>query len=153
MSQLKKTKVINTENLQYFDFLIQEGWNQKIAPLNLDDEQKQLYRDRVKYERDTLVSKGFIDYMLIVQDYVNFAKNNGVLTGAGRGSAAGSLIAFLLHITEIDPLKYNLLFERFLNPARTKYDFSFNEYPVSQWKQDNGIIDDDDDEEELEEII
>ena len=91
--------------------------------------------------------------MLIVQEYVNWAKDNDILVGAGRGSAAGSLVAFLLKITDIDPIKYGLLFERFLNPATTKYDFSFEEYPVSEWKHEMGIIDEDEDEDELEEIV
>lgn len=154
MAPPKKVKATNPENLQYFDFLIEEGWRRKIVPLGLSDAKKQEYKDRVKYERDTLVQKGFIDYMLLVQDYVNWAKDNDILVGAGRGSAAGSLVAYLLNITEIDPIQYNLLFERFLNPAKTKYDFSFDEYSIQQWKVDNGIVDDDDDdEEELEELV
>lgn len=154
MSSTKKVKAINTENLQYFDFLIQKGWEQKIVDLTLSEEKKNEYKERVRYERETLVQKGFIDYMLLVQDYVNWAKDNDILVGAGRGSAAGSLVAYLLNITEIDPIQYDLLFERFLNPAKTKYDFSFEEYSIQQWKTDNGILDEDDEEdEELEELV
>lgn len=139
----------DTENLLYFDFLIEQGWNNKIISLNLTEEEKQVYRERLNFERNTLVEKKFIDYMLMVQDYVNWAKDNDVLVGAGRGSAAGSLVAFLLNITEINPIPYGLLFERFLNPATAKYDFSFDEYTFKQWKEDNGISDDlDEDEEE-----
>ena len=63
---------------------------------------------------------GFSDYFLIVSDYVKFARSKSILVGPGRGSAAGSLVSYLLGITKIDPLKYNLLFERFLNPSRKK---------------------------------
>ena len=61
---------------------------------------------------------GFTDYFLIVWDYVHFAKTHGIVVGPGRGSAAGSLVAYALKITDIDPIEYNLLFERFLNPGR-----------------------------------
>ena len=61
---------------------------------------------------------GYPDYFLLVEDYVNYAKNHNILVGAGRGSSAGSLVAYLLNITEVDPLEYDLLFERFLNPSR-----------------------------------
>lgn len=76
------------------------------------------YRNRLNYEFLTIEKMGYCDYFLIVQDYVNFAKNNNIPVGPGRGSAAGSLVSYLLNITDVDPLKYNLLFERFLNPQR-----------------------------------
>ena len=76
------------------------------------------YVERLNHELDTINSMGYADYFLLVQDYVNWAKNNDILVGAGRGSAAGSLVSYLLNITEINPLEYNLLFERFLNPSR-----------------------------------
>lgn len=74
--------------------------------------------DRLKFELETIKQMGYIDYFLIVQDYVNFAKNSGIPVGPGRGSGAGSLAAYCIGITEVDPIKYNLLFERFLNPER-----------------------------------
>lgn len=77
-----------------------------------------VYIDRLKYELDVINSMGFCNYFLIVSDYVSFAKRSGILVGPGRGSAAGSLVSYLLNITTIDPIKYNLLFERFLNPER-----------------------------------
>ena len=77
-----------------------------------------VYVDRLKYELDVINKMGFCNYFLIVSDYVRFAKENGILVGPGRGSAAGSLVSYLLNITTIDPIKYNLLFERFLNPER-----------------------------------
>lgn len=74
--------------------------------------------NRLKYELETIKKMGYTDYFLIVQDYVNFAKNEGIPVGPGRGSGAGSLAAYCVGITEVDPIKYNLLFERFLNPER-----------------------------------
>lgn len=76
------------------------------------------YIDRLKHELQVIDEMGFNDYFLIVQDYVNFAKQNNILTGPGRGSAAGSLVSYVLGITQIDPIKNNLIFERFLNPQR-----------------------------------
>lgn len=76
------------------------------------------YLNRLEYELKVINDMGFNDYFLIVNDFVQYAKSNHILVGPGRGSAAGSLVAFLLGITTIDPLAYDLLFERFLNPAR-----------------------------------
>lgn len=76
------------------------------------------YKTRLFYELKVIHDMGFDDYFLIVYDYVHYAKTHGILVGPGRGSAAGSLVAYVLGITNIDPLKYNLLFERFLNPER-----------------------------------
>ena len=74
--------------------------------------------DRLKFELKTIREMGFADYFLIVWDFVSFAKRNGISVGPGRGSTAGSLAAYALDITEVDPMKYDLLFERFLNPGR-----------------------------------
>ncbi|ADL07630.1 DNA polymerase III subunit alpha [Thermosediminibacter oceani] len=73
---------------------------------------------RLDYELDVIKRMGYSSYFLIVWDFVNFARKNGIMVGPGRGSAAGSLVAYCLHITNVDPLRYNLLFERFLNPER-----------------------------------
>ena len=75
-------------------------------------------QERLDHELKTISRMGFVSYFLIVWDFIHYAKNNGIPVGPGRGSAAGSLVSFLLEITELDPLKYNLLFERFLNPER-----------------------------------
>lgn len=75
-------------------------------------------RDRLEYELGIIDTMGFDDYFLIVMDFIHYAKTHGVPIGPGRGSAAGSIVSYLLHITELDPLKYDLLFERFLNPER-----------------------------------
>ncbi len=77
-----------------------------------------VHRDRMNYELDIIRKTGYASYFLIVQDFVNWAKNAGIVVGPGRGSAAGSIVAYLTGITNIDPIKYKLLFERFLNPER-----------------------------------
>ena len=76
------------------------------------------YVDRLEYELSVINQMGFVDYFLITWDFIKYANDNGIPTGPGRGSAAGSIVAFTLGITKIDPIKYNLLFERFLNPER-----------------------------------
>lgn len=91
----------------------------------------QVYQTRLKYELNVIQNMGFCNYFLVVYDYVKFAKDNHILVGPGRGSAAGSLVSYLLNITTIDPIKYNLLFERFLNPERITMpdidiDFEYN---------------------------
>ncbi len=75
-------------------------------------------RERMDYELDIIKTMGFVDYFLIVWDYINYCRENGIAVGPGRGSAAGSIVSYCLKITDIDPIKYNLLFERFLNPER-----------------------------------
>ncbi|HEX7810887.1 MAG TPA: DNA polymerase III subunit alpha [Burkholderiales bacterium] len=84
----------------------------------LRDEKRPTYRERLEFEIRTIIQMGFPGYFLIVADFINWAKNNGVPVGPGRGSGAGSLVAYSLAITDLDPLRYNLLFERFLNPER-----------------------------------
>ena len=89
------------------------------------------YIDRIEYELSVIDSMGYSDYFLIVWDYVNFAHKNNIPVGPGRGSGAGSLVAFLIGITDIDPIKFDLLFERFLNPERVSMpdidvDFCYN---------------------------
>lgn len=84
----------------------------------LDNNLTNPYTKRLKYELDIIIKMGFANYFLIVYDYIKYAKKNNILVGPGRGSAAGSLVSYSLGITDIDPLKYDLLFERFLNPER-----------------------------------
>ncbi len=74
--------------------------------------------DRLNYEIDVIKKMGYVDYFLIVEDFIRYAKSNGIPVGPGRGSAAGSIVAYALEITDIDPIKFNLIFERFLNPER-----------------------------------
>ncbi len=78
----------------------------------------QSFKERLDYELSVIQTMGYVDYFLIVWDFINYAKSNGIMVGPGRGSAAGSIVAYALKITNIDPIKYNLLFERFLNPER-----------------------------------
>lgn len=75
-------------------------------------------KERLEYEINTIEKMGYVEYFLIVWDFINYAKSNDIMVGPGRGSAAGSIVAYTLKITDIDPIKYNLLFERFLNPER-----------------------------------
>ena len=101
------------DEFQYLTNLCQKGLNKR---LNNNIEKK--YQDRLNYELSVINKMGFCNYFLVVYDYVKYAKKNNILVGPGRGSAPGSLVAYTLGITEIDPIKYNLLFERFLNPER-----------------------------------
>ncbi len=82
-------------------------------PQGGEKEKKQL-----RYEMEMIRKMGFVNYFLIVSDYVDYAKRSGIPVGHGRGSAAGSMVSYCLYITDIDPLKYSLYFERFLNPGR-----------------------------------
>ena len=82
------------------------------------DAEKKALRERLDYELSVIVKMGFSSYFLIVSDYVKWAKENGVMVGPGRGSAAGAIVAFVTYITDVDPIRYGLLFERFLNPDR-----------------------------------
>ena len=98
----------------YLRHLCIKGLKQRFKNQPITDD----YKDRLLYELKTIHTMGYDDYFLIVFDYVQYAKKHGILVGPGRGSAAGSLVAYCLGITNIDPLKYDLLFERFLNPER-----------------------------------
>src|SRR5450830_1929487 len=92
------------------------------------EKERERYEARLKFETDTIIKMGFPGYFLIVADFIQWAKNNGVPVGPGRGSGAGSLVAYSLLITDLDPLQYNLLFERFLNPERVSmpdFDIDF----------------------------
>ncbi|MDY7001809.1 MAG: DNA polymerase III subunit alpha, partial [Thermodesulfobacteriota bacterium] len=97
--------------------LSRKGLERRLSGLPYPVDEKE-YRDRLEYELDVIVKMGFAGYFLIVQDFINWAKDKGIPVGPGRGSAAGSLVSYALRITNLDPLPYNLLFERFLNIAR-----------------------------------
>ncbi|MGN0660327.1 MAG: DNA polymerase III subunit alpha [Oscillospiraceae bacterium] len=106
-------------NLVYFKKLILKGMREKYG-----NDAPQSVIDRIKYEIDIIVKMGYVDYFLIVADFINYAKSRGIPVGPGRGSGAGSVVAYCIGITGIDPIKYNLIFERFLNPERiTMPDF------------------------------
>ena len=103
----------NFSSKDYLRYLVQKGAKERLFGKALYK-----YKKRYEYELRIIDEMGFNDYFLIVYDFVKYAKSNGILVGAGRGSAAGSLVCYLLNITEADPLEYNLLFERFLNKER-----------------------------------
>lgn len=100
------------DNVEYLRQLCEKGLQKKMP--NAGDD----IRKRMLYEIDVIKSMGFADYFLIVWDFVDFAHRKGIFVGPGRGSGAGSLVAYALDITDIDPIKYDLIFERFLNPER-----------------------------------
>lgn len=106
----------NGNKIDYFYNLIIENIYKKTN--NFKNKNKEEYIKRINYEFEIIKNKNFIDYFLVVQDFINYAKQNNIIIGPGRGSSAGSLISYALNITEIDPLEYNLLFERFLNEDR-----------------------------------
>ncbi|MEK7600816.1 MAG: DNA polymerase III subunit alpha [Patescibacteria group bacterium] len=102
-----------TDTFAYLSELVAQGVRRRFGETERAD-----VTERITYEMGVIKETGFASYFLIVQDFVNWAKRQGIIVGPGRGSAAGSLVAYVLSITNIDPLHYNLLFERFLNPAR-----------------------------------
>lgn len=97
---------------EYLNYLCTRGLNEKYP----DDDGT--LRERLDYELGIINKMGYVDYFLIVWDFINYAKSNDIMVGPGRGSAAGSIVSYCLGITDIDPIKYDLLFERFLNPER-----------------------------------
>ncbi len=101
-----------SDSLSYLKYLCDEGFKERYP-----DDDGTLH-DRMEYELSVIETMGFVDYFLIVWDYINFSKNHGIPVGPGRGSAAGSIVSYALKITDIDPIRYDLLFERFLNPER-----------------------------------
>lgn len=123
-SMLNVTIPTTNRFIPHFDNAIEDSYSylvlltKKGLAKRLNNNIHKEYVDRLKYELSVIKNMGFVDYFLIVYDYVKFAKKNGIVVGPGRGSAAGSLVSFVLGITDIDPLKYDLLFERFLNPER-----------------------------------
>ncbi len=116
----------------YFRLLSVEGLEERLVHLYPDpvkrEAERARYAERLEFEINTILKMGFPGYFLIVGDFINWAKKNGCPVGPGRGSGAGSLVAYSLKITDLDPLQYNLLFERFLNPERVSmpdFDIDF----------------------------
>ena len=116
----------------YFRLLSVEGLEERLVHLYPDANKREIerprYAERLEFEINTILNMGFPGYFLIVGDFINWAKKNGCPVGPGRGSGAGSLVAYSLKITDLDPLQYNLLFERFLNPERVSmpdFDIDF----------------------------
>ena len=124
----KLPKFINKNNLSETELLIKnakEGLKDRLKSLDLSNDK---YFKRLEYELEIINNMGFAGYFLIVADFVKWAKNNDIPVGPGRGSGAGSVVAWSLTITDLDPLKYKLLFERFLNPERVSmpdFDIDF----------------------------
>ncbi len=129
------TPEVNGEKLTpeaYFRHVSNEGLKERLAHLYPDagkrGQERPRYEERLEFEINTILKMGFPGYFLIVGDFINWAKSNGCPVGPGRGSGAGSLVAYSLKITDLDPLEYNLLFERFLNPERVSmpdFDIDF----------------------------
>ena len=99
-------------NEEYFRSLCMKGFAERYP------QAPQSYRERLEYEMGVISRMGYVNYYLIVWDFIRYAKENGIPVGPGRGSGAASIVAYSLHITEVDPMKYSLIFERFLNPER-----------------------------------
>ena len=118
------------------DFTAREAeLEQAIAEAETDEEKQKMLKDRLEYELGVINQMGYTAYFLIVWDYINYARENGIMVGPGRGSAAGSIVAYSLGITDIDPIRYQLLFERFLNTERVtmpKQYWAFNVNFIAQ---------------------
>jgi DNA polymerase III subunit alpha len=113
---LPEFKVPEGQNdLDFLKNLVDQGLKKRLGSKKAASKK---IKDRIVYEMSVIKKTGYASYFLIVQDFVNWAKNNGIVVGPGRGSAAGSLVSYALNITDINPLDYNLMFERFLNPDR-----------------------------------
>ena len=129
------TPEVNGERMTpeaYFRYTSHEGLKERMVHLYPEAGQREAqmprYLERLEFEITTILNMGFPGYFLIVGDFINWAKNNGCPVGPGRGSGAGSLVAYVMKITDLDPLQYNLLFERFLNPERVSmpdFDIDF----------------------------
>ena len=118
---------------EYLRRLVRRGFDKKISAgeINFSKYSREDYEARLEYELSVIENMGFCDYFLIVQDYVNFARSRDIPVGPGRGSGAGSLVAYMVGITDVDSLEFDLLFERFLNPERVSMpdidvDFCYN---------------------------
>ena len=120
------------DSWSYLNKLCNDGLAERYEDENLSvGEGGQTLRERMEYELGVIRDMGYVDYFLIVWDFINYARMNGIPVGPGRGSGAGSIVAYCLKITKIDPIKFNLVFERFLNPERVSMpdidiDFCFN---------------------------
>ncbi|NBW09725.1 MAG: PHP domain-containing protein [Caulobacteraceae bacterium] len=118
---------------EYLRQLCRNGWKQKIEK-KIPKENHQIYINRIKHELEVLQEAGLSSYFLIVHDIVKYVKNQNWLAGCGRGSAAGCLVSYLIDITDIDPIKYNLLFERFYSTGRNiSEQISFPEFPIKDF--------------------
>jgi len=133
-------------NPEYLRYLCEKGLEERYGN-ETEESKKELYQ-RLDYELTTIENMGYVEYFLIVWDFINYAKNKGIMVGPGRGSAAGSIVSYTLRITDIDPVKYGLIFERFLNPERVSMpdidiDFCYErrgeviDYVTEKYGEDN----------------
>ncbi len=129
---------------EYLNKLCKEGLERSYQPVTPE------LKERLRYELDTISNMGYVDYFLIVWDFIRYARDHDIMVGPGRGSAAGSLVSYTLGITQLDPIKYSLLFERFLNPERVSMpdidiDFCFErrqeviDYVVEKYGKDRVV--------------
>ncbi len=129
---------------EYLNKLCKEGLERSYQPVTPE------LKERLRYELDTIANMGYVDYFLIVWDFIRYARDHDIMVGPGRGSAAGSLVSYTLGITQLDPIKYSLLFERFLNPERVSMpdidiDFCFErrqeviDYVVEKYGKDRVV--------------
>ena len=129
---------------EYLNKLCFEGLEERYQPVTRE------LRERLDYELSTIKNMGYVDYFLIVWDFIKYARDHDIMVGPGRGSAAGSLVAYTLGITQLDPIRYDLLFERFLNPERVSMpdidvDFCFErrqeviDYVVRKYGKDRVV--------------
>ncbi len=129
---------------EYLNKLCKEGLERLYQPVTPE------LKERLRYELDTIANMGYVDYFLIVWDFIRYARDHDIMVGPGRGSAAGSLVSYTLGITQLDPIKYSLLFERFLNPERVSMpdidiDFCFErrqeviDYVVEKYGKDRVV--------------
>lgn len=134
-----------SDNYEYLKYLVNEGWVKRGWD-KFDTEKQKQYRERLDYELNIIHQMGFDGYFLIVWDFINYARSQNVMVAPGRGSCAGSLVCYSLHITDLDPIKYGLIFERFLNPERvsmpdTDTDVSDRktviDYLINKYGEDN----------------
>ncbi|HIU25450.1 MAG TPA: DNA polymerase III subunit alpha [Candidatus Copromorpha excrementigallinarum] len=134
------------ENREYLRMLCGKGLRERYP--EAEGEKLRELKERLDYELSTIENMGYVEYFLIVWDFINYAKNKGIMVGPGRGSAAGSIVAYTLRITDIDPIKYSLIFERFLNPERVSMpdidiDFCYErrgeviDYVTEKYGEDN----------------
>src|SRR6476661_5096652 len=127
LSQIHLPRFDVPEGRDAFDYLVEQcerGLDKRYDKITAE------LQERLKYELKTIKEMGFTDYFLIVWDFIRFAKQNGASVGPGRGSSAGSLVAYTLAITDIDPIRYDLMFERFLNPGRKSMPDIDNDFAV-----------------------
>ena len=129
---------------EYLNKLCWEGLEEKYHPVTEE------LKERLTYELNTIKTMGYVDYFLIVWDFIKYARDNDIMVGPGRGSAAGSIVSYSLGITQLDPIRYQLLFERFLNPERVSMpdidiDFCFErrqeviDYVVRKYGKDRVV--------------